>query len=97
MSAAAFEPLESLPPARRRIVAALLTHGWERPDIEEMLADFAHELAGEIREERDAMREEKKDPRIAITEDSLGGMDYAASLIDPYHAGPVRPDEEPTP
>ncbi|MEV5177814.1 hypothetical protein AB0L10_43995 [Streptomyces flaveolus] len=61
-----------------------------------MLADYAHELAEEIREERDAMREEKKDPRIAITQDKLDGLGYAASLIDPFHEGLVRPDEEPT-
>jgi len=71
--------------------------GLDEEEAVELIDAFAHELAGEIREERDAMREEKKDPRIAITEDSLGGMDYAASLIDPYHPGPVRPDEEPTP
>lgn len=96
MSAAAFEPLESLPPARKAIVAALLTHGWERYDIEGMIDDFAHELAEEIREERDAMREENKGPRIAITEDSLATMTYAANLIDPQGHEGTRRDEEPT-
>lgn len=88
-----FEPLENLPPARKRIAAVMLGHGWERVDVEEMLADFAHELADEIREERDVMREEMKDRRAGITEADLGTMSYAANLIDPY---PVDPREEPT-
>lgn len=81
---ASFEPLESLPPARRRIVAVLLTHGWERSDIEDMLADFAHELAEEIREERDRMRDES-------TQDALDAMSYAANLIDPQGHEGERP------
>ncbi|WP_439947191.1 hypothetical protein [Streptomyces sp. BBFR109] len=96
MSTPGFEPLESLPSARRKIAAALLGHGWERSDVEEMLADYAHELADEIRKERDAMREETKNPRIGITRADLETLSYAATLIDPYHEGPVRPDEEPT-
>ncbi|WP_328336767.1 hypothetical protein [Streptomyces violaceus] len=93
MSASGYEPLESLPPGRKRITAELLSHGWERLDIEEALGLFASELAGEIRKERDAMREEMKDPRMRITEADLDTMSYAANVIDPY---PVRPGEEPT-
>lgn len=97
MSETGFEPLEKLPPARRQITAALLAQGWERLDVEEMLADFAHELAEEIREERDHMREEMKDRRIGITQDTLDTMSYAANLIDPQgREGSARPDEEPT-
>ncbi|MFB6937570.1 hypothetical protein [Streptomyces chartreusis] len=97
MSSAGFEPLESLPPARRKIAAALLAQGTDRSDIEEMLADYAHELAEEIREERDHIREEKKDPRVGITQEALDWMSYAANLIDPQGHEGVRPDEEPTP
>jgi hypothetical protein len=87
MSAPTYEPLESLPPTRRKITAALLGHGWERQDVEETLADFAHELAEEIRDERDQMRAEAADPRIGITPDTLDAMSYAANLIDPYTEG----------
>lgn len=59
----------------------------------ELIDAFAHELAEEIREERDAMREESKDPRIGVTQDMLDGMGYAADMVDPH---PSRPDEEPT-
>lgn len=90
---ATFEPLEALPPARMKLTAALLAQGWERADIEEALDDYAHELAEEIREEHDAMREEMSDPRDGTTEDELNGMIYAADTIDPY---PVGSDEEPT-
>jgi len=79
-----FEPLESLPPARKRIVATLLTHGWERFDIEDALGDFAHELAEEIRGERDRMRDE-------ATQDALNAMSYAANLIDPQGREGTRP------
>ncbi|WP_199572722.1 hypothetical protein [Streptomyces murinus] len=58
-----------------------------------LLDAFAHELAEEIREERDAMREEGKDPRIGVTRGMLDGMGYAADMIDPH---PVRPNEEST-
>lgn len=95
MSAPGFEPLENLPPARKRITAVLLTHGWERVDIEEMLADYASELAGEIRSERDAMREEMKDPRVGIERADLNTLTYAANIIDPYAEGLVE-GEEPT-
>ena len=91
MSGASYEPLESLPQARKRITAVLLTHGWERVDIEEMLADFAHELAGEIRNERDQMRAEAADPRVGIKPDTLDAMSYAATLIDPYSEGEPAP------
>ncbi|MFI2426520.1 hypothetical protein ACH5A7_20890 [Streptomyces sp. NPDC018955] len=93
MSLPAFEPLENLPSARKRITAELLAHGWERADIEEALDGFASELAGEIRKERDAMREEMKDSRSGITKADLDAMSYAANVIDPY---PVDPREEPT-
>jgi hypothetical protein len=91
-----FEPLDQLPAARKRITAALLTHGWQRPEIEEMLADYASELAKVIREERKSMEAE------AIPEHAhlLEGMTYAADTIDPYpypySEAPVRPDEEKT-
>ncbi|MFE2382190.1 hypothetical protein [Streptomyces misionensis] len=93
MSAPGFVPLESLPPAHRKIVAALLAHGWDRADAEEMLLDYASELTQVIREERKAMEAE------AIPEHAhlLDGMAYAADTIDPHaSAAPVRPDEEPT-
>lgn len=92
MSGAAYEPLESLPQARKRITAVLLTHGWERVDIEEMIADYASELAKVIRDERKSMEAE------AIPEHAhlLEGMTYAADTIDPHSVSPVRPDEEPT-
>ncbi|MGW0577743.1 hypothetical protein ACWD25_17615 [Streptomyces sp. NPDC002920] len=94
MSEPGFGPMDSLPPARRRITAVLLTHGWERVDIEEMLANFAHELAEEIRGERDQMRSEMSDPRIEIAREDLDGMSYAANLIDPQGHEGVRPGEE---
>jgi hypothetical protein len=96
MSEPSFEPLENLPPARKRITAELLSHGWERVDIEEALGRFASELADEIRKERDVMREEMKDPRIGITQADLNTMSYAANVIDPYADGLVE-GEEPTP
>lgn len=79
-----FEPLESLPRARRQIVAALLTHGWERFEIEDMLANFSGELAEEIRNERDRMHAES-------TQDALDAMSYAANLIDPQGHEGERP------
>lgn len=94
MSEPRFEPLEDLPPARKRITAELLSHEWKRVGIEEALDCFASELADEIRKERDAMREEMKDSRSGITEADLGTMSYAANVIDPY---PVQPGEESTP
>jgi hypothetical protein len=92
MTAPAFEPLENLPPARKRITAVLLTHGWNRPEIEEMIADFAGELAGEIRGERDRMDV----PGSPATPDVIAGMSYAANLIDPQGHEGVRPGEETT-
>ncbi|MGW9029903.1 hypothetical protein ACWGQ5_38530 [Streptomyces sp. NPDC055722] len=74
MSAPGFEPLESLPPARRRIAAALFTHGWERADIEEALDCLASELAEEIRKERDAMREEMKGSSLVSVGEVIGQL-----------------------
>ncbi|MFB6955471.1 hypothetical protein ACFCYB_00185 [Streptomyces sp. NPDC056309] len=89
MSAASFEPLESLPPAHRRITAALLAHGRERSDIEEMIAELAHELAEEIRDERDDMA-----ATGAATQDAIDAMSHAANVIDPQdREGQRRPDE----
>jgi hypothetical protein len=34
MSVSGYEPLESLPPARKRLIAVLLGHGVERLDVE---------------------------------------------------------------
>lgn len=88
MSAPAFEPLESLRPARKRITAELLSHGWERVDIEEALDRFASELADEIREERDHVREEMKG---GLNTYDLDTMSYAANIIDPYSDFYERP------
>ncbi|MCX5097591.1 hypothetical protein OOK36_55140 [Streptomyces sp. NBC_00365] len=96
MSAPGFLPLEGLPAARRRITAVLLTHGWERMDIEEMLADFAGELAEEIRKERDHMRDEMSALGGLVTQDTLNTMSYTANIIDPQGHEGARPDEEPT-
>jgi hypothetical protein len=77
MSLSRFDPLESLPPARKRIAALLLGQGLDRFDVEMMLADFADELAQEIRDERNRIIAE----RVA-TPDYIRGLSYAASLID---------------
>ncbi|SFY52066.1 hypothetical protein [Streptomyces sp. F-1] len=82
-------------PARYALFKALFlpSEGMSRASVDELLDAYAHELAEEIREERDAMRKEGEDPRIGVTQDMLNGMGYAADMIDPH---PVRPDEEPT-
>ncbi|MGW4024331.1 hypothetical protein [Streptomyces sp. NPDC005009] len=94
MSASGFEPLENLPEARRKIVAALLAHGWDRVDIKEVFDLYNSELAREIREERKAMEVENFPAHAYL----FDGMDYAAHTIDPYPYGKdrTRPDEEPT-
>ncbi|WP_326779707.1 hypothetical protein OG481_02095 [Streptomyces longwoodensis] len=50
MSAPPFEPLDSLRPARRRLTVVLLQQGFRRAEIEEMLTDYARELADEGKE-----------------------------------------------
>lgn len=50
MTTPPFEALDSLRPARRRLTAALLQQGFQRAEIEEMLADYARELADEGKE-----------------------------------------------
>lgn len=90
MSTSGLAPVEDLPPTRKRITAALLLQGFKRPEVEEMLNAFAHELAERIRAEKGSGTYE---PGVYFR----SGMDYAADLIDSaVSAGPVRPDEEPT-
>lgn len=73
--------------ARERLMEALQNPGLDRPSNEEadgLIADFAHELA------------EQQRAWIADRTDMPWWADEIADLIDPHHAAPVRPDEEPT-
>lgn len=81
MSAAGYEPLESLPPARRAIVAALLGHGEDRQDAEELLADYEGELAEQLRDEAEDEGAE-----------FIPGLHLAANLLDPHDGHGVPPE-----
>ncbi|MFI8351305.1 hypothetical protein [Streptomyces sp. NPDC085596] len=56
--------------------------------LDDLLREHAQMLARRIRAERGSTS-------LESGHHFFNGMDYAAGLIDP-HAGPVRPDEEPT-
>jgi hypothetical protein len=82
-------------PARYALFKALFlpSEGMSRASVDGLIDAFAHELAEEIREERDAM--EAIDP--PATRQEIDALSYAASVIDPYDdegVGVVRPDEE---
>lgn len=81
MNLSPFEPLESLSPARQKLIATLLGHGVERPDIEELLADYEGELAEQLRDEAD-------------DEDAAHrpGLHLAANLLDPHDGWGVPPE-----
>ncbi|MDT0387834.1 hypothetical protein [Streptomyces dubilierae] len=76
-----FEPLESLPPARKRLIAALLGQGEERPDAEELLENFEAELADQLRAEADEGSAEFRP-----------GLHLAANLLDPHDGHGVPPE-----
>lgn len=88
MSMSGFEPLESLPPARKRLIAALLAHGVERPDIEELLESFEAELADWLRSEVDEIG---ADPS-AFSREFRDGMYFAANCLDPNDGRGVPPE-----
>lgn len=79
--------------ARDQLRNVLLHHGWHPEQVDVMLDNFAHELAEEIRGDRDDMNI----PGSPATPDAIDAMSYAASVIDPQDREGVRPDEEPTP
>lgn len=81
MSPAQYEPLESLPPARRKLVAALLGYGMERPDAEELLENLEAELAEQLRDEADEWDAEFRP-----------GLHLAANLLDPHDGRGVPPE-----
>ncbi|WP_406418021.1 hypothetical protein [Streptomyces sp. NBC_01614] len=81
MSVSGYEPLESLPPARKRLIAALLGQGMERPDVEELLESFEAELADWLRDEVDVAPREFRD-----------GMYFAANCLDPHDGRGVPPE-----
>ncbi|MEU6520466.1 hypothetical protein [Streptomyces sp. NPDC046978] len=88
MSGSAYEPLESLPPARRAIVGALLGHGVERSEVEELLQSFEAELADWLRDEVDEL---KADPQ-AFSREFRDGMHFAANCLDPYDGRGAPPE-----
>jgi hypothetical protein len=76
----------------RLVVDAGLSPHWADRQID----DFAHELAEQIRAE--AGRPRKLDESVMGRNLRRTRFRQAADLIDPHvGAGPVRPDEEPTP
>lgn len=81
MNGLVYDPLESLPPARKKLIAALLGHGMERQDVEELLADVEAELAEQLRDEAD---EESAEFRP--------GLHLAANLLDPHDGHGVPPE-----
>ncbi|MFI2632614.1 hypothetical protein ACH5A2_19780 [Streptomyces collinus] len=81
MSVSGYEPLESLPPARKRLIAALLGYGAERPEVEELLEGFEAELADWLRDEAD---EESAEFRP--------GLHLAANLLDPLDGWGTPPE-----
>lgn len=88
MSGPAYEPLESLPPARRKLVAALLGLGVERADAEELLEDFEAELAEWIRDQVDELG---ADPNAFSVEFRHGGY-FVANCLDPHDGRGVPPE-----
>jgi hypothetical protein len=88
MSGPTYEPLESLPPARRKLVATLLGYGTARVDAEELLADFTDELAEQLRDEVDELA---ADPN-AFPERFREGMHFAANILDPNDGRGVPPE-----
>jgi hypothetical protein len=81
VSASPFEALESLPPARRELVATLLGHGVERPAAEELLENLEAELAEQLRDEADGEEPEYRP-----------GLHLAANLLDPHDGRGVPPE-----
>src|SRR5438309_2301627 len=81
MSGPAYEPLESLPPARKKLIATLLGYGMERPDAEELLADVEAERAEQLRDEADGEEAEFRP-----------GLHLAANLLDPHDGRGVPPE-----
>lgn len=81
MSAPDFESLESLPPARKKLIATLLGHGMEQSDAEELLADVEAELAEQLRDEADDEEAEYRP-----------GLHLAANLLDPHDGWGVPPE-----
>ncbi|WP_220294237.1 hypothetical protein [Streptomyces sp. MBT84] len=76
-----FDPLESLPPARRKLIVTLLGYGVERPDAEELLEDVEAELAEQLRDEADCEGAEFRP-----------GLHLAANLLDPNDGRGVPPE-----
>lgn len=88
MSGPAYEPLESLPPARKALVATLLSYGVERADTEELLADHLSELAEQLRDAVDELGEVLD----AFPEEFRRGMHFAANILDPNDGRGVPPE-----
>lgn len=81
MSGPVYDPLESLPPARKKLIAALLGHGMERSDAEELLENLEAELAEQLRDEADGEEAEFRP-----------GLHLAANLLDPHDGWGVPPE-----
>ncbi|SFY52067.1 hypothetical protein [Streptomyces sp. F-1] len=88
MNGPLYDPLESLPAARKKLIAAFLGHGMERADAEELLADYEAELAEQLRDEVDEMA---ADP-AAFPKAFREGMHFAANLLDPHDGWGVPPE-----
>ena len=88
MSVSGYEPLESLPPARKELIAALLGYGMERSDVEELLANLEAELADWIRDQTD----ELGGPRTTFSREFRDGMYFAANCLDPLDGRGVPPE-----
>ncbi|MFE2073705.1 hypothetical protein [Streptomyces misionensis] len=81
MRASSHEPLESLPPARKKLIATLLGYGVERSDAEELLANVEGELADQLRDEA-----EDEDAEY------VPGLHLAANLLDPLDGWGTPPE-----
>jgi hypothetical protein len=69
--------------ARDRLVEALKSPGLvglRDDEADELVANFAHELAEQIRSDRD----DANVPGSPVTPDIVRGMSHAADGIDPY-------------
>jgi predicted Zn-dependent protease with MMP-like domain len=84
----AYEPLESLPPARKKFVALLLGYGVERAEVEELLADHLSDLAEALRDAVDELAVELS----AFPEEFRKGMHFAANILDPNDGRGVPPE-----
>ncbi|WP_435279312.1 hypothetical protein [Streptomyces sp. 1222.5] len=91
MNGPAYAPLQSLPPARKQLVAALLGYGMERSDIEELLENVEAEQAEWIRDQVDELDTLGVGP-MSFSREFRAGMYFAANCLDPHDGRGVPPE-----